>query len=439
MNFIKTSKHSTKFSNKNKLKNLEILSNEYRKCLKHIVNYVWLNGYSYTSKNEVKNFNIQKNLLDYPSMFTSDVISKSNLNTFLTGRALKCCLTQAAGMIKSATLKQKKRLYFLKSQKDEGITKRKLKLLIKKIKQNIPQMPNCDNAKLELNSICATLKIKSDMHFNAFLRLTSITKDKMEILIPIEYNRHSNLLSSKGKILTSFLIDKDNINIRWEIESTEKKTEGLTLGADQGKKDVLTLSNGTVTKKVDQHGHSLDSIIKKVSLKKKGSKAFKRAKEHQKNFVNRSINELNFNDVKQINLEKIWNIGYKKSRSRLMSHWSNTIIRDKIQSKCDLEGITLVHSSCTYMSQRCSICGNVNKQNRKGKSFKCTHCSNTMDADLNAACNHAVEGLPEIPYSLRQLNLNRQGFFWNQNGLFDSTGRSLQSLLHVKDKTLCFI
>ena len=174
MNFIKTSKHSTKFSNKNKLKNLEILSNEYRKCLKHIVNYVWLNGYSYTSKNEVKNFNIQKNLLDYPSMFTSDVISKSNLNTFLTGRALKCCLTQAAGMIKSATLKQKKRLYFLKSQKDEGITKRKLKLLIKKIKQNIPQMPNCDNAKLELNSICATLKIKSDMHFNAFLRLTSI-------------------------------------------------------------------------------------------------------------------------------------------------------------------------------------------------------------------------------------------------------------------------
>ena len=174
-------------------------------------------------------------------------------------------------------------------------------------------------------------------------------------------------------------------------------------------------------------------------MKKKGSKAFKRAKEHQKNFVNRSINELNFNDVKQINLEKIWNIGYKKSRSRLMSHWSNTIIRDKIQSKCDLEGITLVHSSCTYMSQRCSICGNVNKQNRKGKSFKCTHCSNTMDADLNAACNHAVEGLPEIPYSLRQLNLNRQGFFWNQNGLFDSTGRSLQSLLHVKDKTLCFI
>ena len=436
MNRIRTSKHSIKFSNTNKLTNLDILISEYRRCLTHLVSYIWNNGYSYTSKGNIKTFNIQSNQLDCPSMLTSDVITKSKLETFLTGRALKCCLTQAAGMIKAATLKQKKRLYFLEQEKLKGTPRSKRKQFIKKLKCNIPQIPNCDNAKLELNSICSNLKVEKDKHFDSFLRLTSITKNKMDIKIPIQHNRHSLKLQSKGKMLNSFLIGNDIINIRWELPSIKEKQEGIIVGADQGKKDVLTLSNGTVTSKTDCHGHSLDSIILKVSKKKKGSNAFRKAKTHQKNFVNWSINNLNLKEIKQINLEKIWNIGYKNPRSRLMSHWCNTIIRDKIQTKCENEGVRFTLQSCTYRSQRCSNpkCGYVNKLNRKGKAFICRHCGNTMDADLNASSNHVAE-LPEIPYRLRQLKLNHtKGFFWKPEGFFDSTGRSLQSLLHVEDK-----
>ena len=439
MNRIRTSKHSTKFSNTNKLGNLDLLLTNYRCCLQQIIDYIWLNGYSYTdSKGEIKTFNIQNNQLNCPSMLTSDIITKAGLSeSVLTGRLLKCCLTQAAGMLKAATLKQKKRLYILKKEKNKGTPRAKRKQLVKKLKQNIPQPPNALNAKMELNSICANLRIEKDKYFNAFLRLTSITKDKMDIKIPIQYNRHSLRLESEGMMLNSFLIGKDVLNIRWELPSIPEKEEGEIVGADQGKKDILTLSNGLVTTKTDLHGHSLDSIIAKVARKEKGGNAFKRAKDHQKNFVNKSINDLNLKNVKQINLEKIWNIGYKNPRSRLMSHWCNTIIRDKIQQKCENEGIRLIHQSCTYRSQRCSNpkCGYVNKLNRKGKAFSCRCCGNTMDADLNASCNHVAE-LPEIPYRLRQLNLNRsKGFFWKPEGFFDSTGRSLQSLLHVKDKS----
>lgn len=138
-------------------------------------------------------------------------------------------------------------------------------------------------------------------------------------------------------------------------------------------------------------------------------------------------------DIDQLNLEKIVNIGYKRNQSRYMSHWTNTIIRDKIITKCEEEGVRLTHQFSTYRSQRCSDCGNVRKANRKGKVYFCKNCKNIIDADLNAAKNHEIE-LPEIPCTLRKRLLNRKdGFFWNSSGIFDFLGRSLQSLPHVED------
>lgn len=48
-----------------------------------------------------------------------------------------------------------------------------------------------------------------------------------------------------------------------------------------------------------------------------------------------SINQLDLKNVKQVNLEKVWNINFKSKTSRLMSHWTNTLIRDKLKSVCE--------------------------------------------------------------------------------------------------------
>jgi hypothetical protein len=52
------------------------------------------------------------------------------------------------------------------------------------------------------------------------------------------------------------------------------------------------------------------------------------------------------------------------------------------------------------------------------------NCGNVIDSDYNAALNHEIE-LPEIPYDIRKLNLNRKGFYWLETGIFDLDGRSL--------------
>ena len=233
----------------------------------------------------------------------------------------------------------------------------------------------------------------------------------------------------KGKLKTSFLIGKNKVDMRWEI-TIKKKTKGRIIGADQGMKDVLTCSDKQVTPKVDIHDHSLESIMRKMVEKRKGSKNFKKSQDHRENFVNWSINQLNLSGIQQINLERIWNINYKSKTSKLMSHWSNTLIRDKVVGISEELGVHVNHQSSTYRSQRCSECGMVRKSNRKGKVYTCKHCGLIIDADYNASLNHE-QNLPEIPYNFRNLQLNRKGFFWLESGLFDLEGESLQSLLPV--------
>ena len=120
---------------------------------------------------------------------------------------------------------------------------------------------------------------------------------------------------------------------------------------------------------------------------------------------------------------------YKTNRK--MSHWTNTLIRDKVESLCEELGVQVKHQSSTYRSQRCSECGMVRKGNRKGKTYTCKNCGLVIDSYYNASKNHEIS-LPEIPYGFRNLKLNRKGFFWLETGLFDLEGRSLQSLLPIK-------
>lgn len=426
---IRSSRHSLSNSNIDKLKLLSEFLNEYRKISQELTDYIWTNGW----KQNNWEFDVKNNKLDLAPMLTSDIIQSAGIKTKLSGRALKCCMTQVSGMIRAEVEKQSKRIYVLNKKKKEGVSKRRLKNLIKKLKENIPQKPNCANIKAELNSIC--IDIKDGEFFDKFIQLKSIFKTRERVKLPFNFHKHAIELKNKSvRMLNSALISDSYIDLRWEIKEPKKKETGETVGGDQGYKDVLNIANANYSAKTPSncpHGHSLESIIEKVSRKRKGSKAFKRAKEHQKNFVNWSLNKIDLNNIKQINLEKIWNIGYKSGRSRKMSHWQNTLIRDKVICLCETNGVHFVEQSSTYKSQRCFSCGNVRKSNRKGKVYGCKSCGNIDDADHNAALNHSIN-LPEIPYDFRKLNLNRKdGFIWNSEGLFDLDGRRLQSPPHV--------
>ncbi len=425
---IRATKHTLKFSNQNKINKLENLLTESRKIAQIYLDYLWSNKVRYTIKDEIKFFDIHNGFYDIPNMLDKKVndILKINDKTWLSSRILKCILTQVLGIIQASTRKQKKRIYILNKKKKEDIPKCRLKGLITSIKRNNPHKPRLpQNFNLEINSLCLDIKDVSG-EFDNFIKLKCLGKREIkfgEIKIPIKLTKPDNKWDERGKLLNSFLICKDNIQFRYEFEKENKKN-GKSIGGDQGFKDVLTLSNGNTTPKLDNHGHSLESILLKLSRKKKGSKGFIRTQEHRKNFINWSINNINLYDIREIRLEKIFNIRYKKRSSRLMSGWTNTLIRDKIKSKADETGVLITEQSSTYRSQRCSNCGNVRKSNRKGKIYTCKNCGFESDSDLNAAINHELV-LPDVPYELRKLRKNLgNGFFWKETGFYDFEGQA---------------
>ncbi len=436
MKLIKSTKHTTKFSNVEKLNNLHTFIDEYRRVITLIVDSVWNKGYKWQYNGELQVFSIQDNLLLCPPYFDYKLF---NIETNLTARALSSIVTQATALIKAEVTKQKKRLYMLDvlkngTDKKEKVSRKKRKALIKSIKTNIPVKPNCELINPELSSKCLDWE-DVEGEFDGVLRIKSIFKNKTEIKIPIKHHKHSNKMINDGReMLNSFLIKKNNIDIRWQKEVTLVET-GEVVGCDQGFKDIASLSDKQTTIKEDIHGHSLESILGKMSKKRKGSKAFSRSQYHRDNFIKWNINQLNFGNIKELRLEEIKNIGYKSKTCRIMSHWTNTTIRDKITQKCEDEGIRLIHQSSTYRSQRCSSCGIVRKANRKRKDYKCKHCGLEIDADYNASLNHLGD-LPDVPYSLRMQKLNRgNGFYWRKNGFFMfSEGSSLESepLVEVK-------
>ena len=360
-------------------------------------------GYKWMINDVEHEFNVTENKLDHPRFID---YNKFKLDTTLSSRALSSLVTQLCAVLGASVEKQRKRLFqYEKTPNDQ---------LLKRIGQNIPIKPNISKLNPELSSKCVDIQ-KDDGEFNYFIRLKALGISFGHIKIPIKLHKHNRKFKD-WKLKTSFLITPTYINFRWENEVDAVK-DGSIIGCDQGKLDVVTLSNGFTPPKTNAHGKSLDSIMTALSKCKKGSDRFKRKQDERKNFINWSINQIPLCGIKKINLESIWNIGYKNRRSRLMSHWTNTLIRDKLQSRCEELGVQVVLQSCAYRSQRCSSCGLVRKSQRKGKLYSC-ECGFKSDSDMNAALNHEVE-IPDIPWELRREQRNIKGFYWMDSGFFD--------------------
>jgi hypothetical protein len=388
-----TTRHSYAFANKDKIKRLNEFVEEYSRVCIIALDYLW--------DNLGENLKLPK-FLDYKII---------PVTTDLRKRALQCAVNQAGTIIRSTLEDYKRRLWI--AQKKNLDTKH-LKF----------SKPNISHVNPQLHANC--IQIQSDLtgQFEGFVKIHNIGPKYGKIYLPInkssQYNKWKRV--RKAKLLPALNLLKDSFRLAWDWERSPHEQGDKVIGIDQGMKTVCTLSDGQTTPDTCPHGHSLEIILNKLSRKKKGSKSFKKAQTHRKNFVHWSVNQLNFKDVKEVRLEKVVNVRLGKSSSRSMSHWSNPEIRDKIKRRCEELEVPVVEQSCAYRSQRCSNCGLVRKANRKKKVYSCKGCKNEMDADLNAALNHKQDLTP-VPFAFlgQKLNLGN-GFYWKLDGFFSFDG-----------------
>jgi IS605 OrfB family transposase len=86
----------------------------------------------------------------------------------------------------------------------------------------------------------------------------------------------------------------------------------------------------------------------------------------------------------------------KKPLRKLIGRWAFRMLRTFIEYKAEALGKIVIHVDPGYTSQECSVCGHIEKENRKGSSFECVKCGFSLNADLNASRNIAVRGISAL-------------------------------------------
>ncbi|HBE9444494.1 TPA: transposase, partial [Clostridioides difficile] len=93
------------------------------------------------------------------------------------------------------------------------------------------------------------------------------------------------------------------------------------------------------------------------------------------------------NKCEYINLEKLTKDGFDNI---ILRNWSYFDLQRMIEYKAKREGITVRYVNPSFTSQKCSKCGEIDKENRQTQAdFKCTNCGFELNADHNAAINIA--------------------------------------------------
>ena len=88
-------------------------------------------------------------------------------------------------------------------------------------------------------------------------------------------------------------------------------------------------------------------------------------------------------------LEKLSKFSKTKGKrfNRRISNWSYSQLEVLLAYKAEAIGKKVVFVDARYTSQRCNLCGYIDKANRRLDSFRCKKCGHEDHADYNASLN----------------------------------------------------
>ena len=197
-----------------------------------------------------------------------------------------------------------------------------------------------------------------------------------------------------------------------EIEDPEKIDPIDVLGIDLGIVNIATDSDGnkysgsqvlSIRKRRQRQRRRLQTKQTKSAtrLLKKLSKKEHRFSKNVNHVISKQVVNLAQHTNRAIALENLQGIRFrvrvrKQQRSDLHS-WAFNDLRQKIEYKAKLSGIPVVAVGPRNTSRMCSVCGYIDKANRKSQSsFLCKSCGHADSADANAAKNIAFLGWPVV-------------------------------------------
>jgi len=177
------------------------------------------------------------------------------------------------------------------------------------------------------------------------------------------------------------------------------KCDNRVLGIDRGLYNIISTSDGfryasNLIRKVKR-----EILFLKKQLQSKGTRSAKRKLKKLSGYERRFSLNINHNISKMLVnmsydifvLEDLKGIRKQKSKGRILnkwiSNWAFWQLEQLLIYKAEALGKKVVKVDARYTSQKCSCCGEIEKQNRKGSHYFCDRCGYREHADINAAKN----------------------------------------------------
>jgi len=200
-------------------------------------------------------------------------------------------------------------------------------------------------------------------------------------------------------------------------DEPDKFTPETILGVDRNTTRHVIVASNFDTGKVLKLGRSCHHIHKKYrelrrTLQHKGKFGLLKRIRHRESHIITNINHhiskklvLDAKAAKAVlvleDLKHIRTRGHSFSRNfnHAVNSWSFHQLAQMIEYKAKKHGVSIAHVAPQYTSQRCSKCGHIDANNRRGNLFHCLKCGIVEDAGANAGFNIAQlhrQGIPRF-------------------------------------------
>jgi putative transposase len=156
------------------------------------------------------------------------------------------------------------------------------------------------------------------------------------------------------------------------------------------------LHNG---EKAIARGKEMRDVCATVSRRVPGSKGKHKARSARDQYIDQAVDKIPWNKINVLVIEDLTDLkrGKKKNQSKkvrkMLSPWRYRRALNRIEQRCQENGVRLVRVNPANTSRCCPNCGKVSKLNRSGEEFLCIACGHTDDADGVGALNILRRGL----------------------------------------------
>jgi len=395
---IRTSSHSLKWSSKIKESNIDSLFEEYQRVVQFYIDKLW--SYEFVSGSFV-----DKTILN-------------GVETWLSARLKQCAGKQAIQIVKSTQkknrdliFKQYKRIFAKAKARNKNweILKSRYSTWIKGRIYKKVNKPIFSGDSIELDQRFISIE-DGNNSFDLWIKLSSIG-NKLVFYIPTRKHKHFNELQSKNYHLKkSCRLRRYKkvyfIDLFHEKEAEEIKVDGKEIGIDIGINKLIATSDNQIL------GSDLKPIINKLNTRKRGSRNYEQTCREIRNYINKEINKIEWNNYNLCVTEDVTNIventikNKNKETKNLLSHWNQRFLLDRIKLRCEDNRVLFASVNPAYTSQTCSVCNHIDANSRKGEIFKCTKCNSVLDADYNASINILNRYLDEVSIVPRETKTN---------------------------------